>query len=194
VLAVDELAATPRAIEDGRVWLLATSAFLADRPAVPSILGFVVVGLVTLLVAGPRVLWTAAAAGHVLATLVVYAALDAAAYTVSQPDYGTSAVIAAWIGVVAYHIYRRRSVVPALAVCAVAGLVGLLLRPDLDVLDTEHVVALAFGAATAAWLPGRAPVRANLLLARRLLARPHLLPWIGLLRGGLLRLGFRRSG
>jgi hypothetical protein len=194
VLAVADLAATPRAIEDGRVWLLATSAFVADRPQVPSILGFVIVGLAALVGAGPRVLWAAAAAGHVVATLVVYAALDLAAYSVTQPDYGTSAVIAAWIGVVAYHVYRRRSGAAAAAICIVAGLVGLLLRPNLDVLDTEHVVALAFGAATAAWLPGRAPVRANVLLVRRLLARRDLLLRGGLLRGGLLRLGARRSG
>ena len=92
---------------DGREWQLLTSAFVADRPAVPSVVGFTIVGLAALALAGARILWTAAVAGHVLATVVVYAALDAAQVTVSRPDYGTSAIIAAWIGVVACCLWRR---------------------------------------------------------------------------------------
>ena len=65
-------------------------------------------------------------------------------------DYGTSAIIAAWIGVVAYAVWRRGSGAAALALCVVSGLIGWLFRPDLDVLDTEHIVALAIGIALAA--------------------------------------------
>jgi hypothetical protein len=153
VIPLDELAATPRAIEDGRLWLLLTSAAIADRPAIPSIAGLVVVGLAALAMSGQRVFWTAAILGHVLSTVVVYAALDLASYSVATPDFGTSAMIAAWIGVIAYRVRRRGRGVAAPALCVAAALVGWLLRPDLDVLDTEHLVALALGTATAAALP-----------------------------------------
>jgi hypothetical protein len=53
-VSVGSLAASPRAIGDGRVWLLVSSALVADRPAVPSLAGFVLVGLVTLAVCGTR--------------------------------------------------------------------------------------------------------------------------------------------
>ena len=33
----------------------------------------------------------------------------------------------------------------SVGLCLTAGLIGWLFRPDLTVLDTEHVVALAFG-------------------------------------------------
>ncbi|HZR96442.1 MAG TPA: hypothetical protein VFA56_12160 [Gaiellaceae bacterium] len=181
VVALDDLAATPRAIQAGHVWLLATSAFVADRPAVPSIVGFLVVGLAALAVAGGRVLWASAIVGHVFATVVVYALLDAASYSVGRADYGTSAVIAAWIGVVAYHVHRRGRGAAALALCVVAALVGWLFRPDLDILDTEHAVALVFGAATAATLP-----RVTLPRPQRLV--PPLQAWL------LLRVRSARRG
>jgi hypothetical protein len=135
--------------------------------------------------AGARILWTAAAAGHVLATLVVSGALDAAGVTVSRPDNGTSAIIAAWIGVAACCLWRRGAAAAAIGLCLVSALVGWLLRPDLDILDTEHAVALAVGICVALWLPRLRPVQPRLLLARRGL----------LLHDGLLRLGgTRRSG
>ena len=80
-----------------------------------------------------------AAADHGLAT-----------HAMRSADYGTSAIIAAWIGVVAYAVWRRGSGAAALALCVVSGLIGWLFRPDLDVLDTEHIVALAIGIALAA--------------------------------------------
>jgi len=185
IIPLRDLAATPRAVADGNEWLLVTSAFVADRPVVPSIVGLAIVGFLTLALCGPRVLWTAAAAGHLLGTVVVYGVLDAASYAVKWPDYGTSAMIAAWIGVIVYHVWARGSGLTALGLCIVAALVGWLFRPDLDILDTEHAVALAAGIATAAWVPRlRAPqVRATL-------ARGALLLHDGLLRPG----GARRAG
>jgi len=171
VIPLNDVAASPRAIDDGRIWLLLTSAFVADRPAIPSIAGFVVVGLAALAIAGPRVAWTAAILGHVLSTIAVYAALDLASYSVAIPDFGTSAMIAAWIGVIAFHVHRRGRGAAALALCVAAGLVGWLLRPDLDVLDTEHVVALALGAATAALVPRTGPLSIPQLTPRRLRLR-----------------------
>lgn len=179
VVGLHDTAATPRAVAGGREWLLLTSAFVADRPAVPSVLGLVAVGLVALGLCGARVLWTAGIAGHLLATVVVYGALDAAHVTVSRPDYGTSAVIAAWIGAIAYTAHVRGRDRAALSLCVVAALVGWLCRPDLDVLDTEHAVALAVGVAAAAWVP-----RLRAAAARELLARHVLALHAGLLRHG----------
>jgi hypothetical protein len=184
VVSLRDLASTPQGVADGREWQLVTSAFVADRPAVPSVVGFTIVGLAALVLAGARILWTAAAAGHILATVVVYGALDAAGVTVTRPDYGTSAIIAAWIGVVACCLWKRGAGLAALGLCLVSALVGWLLRPDLDILDTEHAVALAVGIGVAVWLPRLRPMQLRVLLARRGL----------LLHDGLLRLGGARRG
>jgi hypothetical protein len=166
VVPLRDLAASPPAVAGGREWLLATSAFVADRPALASIAGLVLVGLAALALAGPRVLWAAAIAGHLVSTVAVYGVLDAAGVTVTRLDYGTSAVIASWIGVIAYRLWVRGSAPAAVGLCAVAALVGWLCRPDLDILDTEHAVALAVGVAVAAWAPRLAAAPARLLLVR----------------------------
>jgi hypothetical protein len=184
-VSLRELASTPQGVTDGREWQLLTSAFVADRPAVPSVIGFTIVGLAALVLAGARTLWAAAVAGHLLATVVVYAALDAAQVTVSRPDYGTSAIIAAWIGVIACCLWRRGAARAAVGFCFVAALVAWFFRPQLDILDSEHAVALAVGIGVAVWLPRLRPVQLRVLLARRGLP----------LHDGLLRLGSaRRSG
>jgi hypothetical protein len=153
-----DLAASERAVGEGRAWLLVTSAFVADRPAVPSIAGLAIVGLAVLVFYGVRLLWAAAALGHVGGTVAVYAGLALAhsadhrfaTHAMGSADYGTSAIIAAWIGVIAYAVWRRGSGAAALALCVLCGLVGWLFRPDIDVLDTEHIVALGIGIALAA--------------------------------------------
>jgi hypothetical protein len=157
-LPLRDIAASERAVGEGRAWLLVTSAFVADRPAVPSIAGLAIVGLAVLAFYGVRLLVAAAALGHVGGTVAVYAALALAhatdprlaAHAMGSADYGTSAIIAAWIGVIAYAVCRRGSGVAALALCVLSGLVGWLFRPDIDVLDTEHIVALGIGIALAA--------------------------------------------
>jgi hypothetical protein len=156
------LAATARSVGDGRLWLLATSAFVADRPAVPSIAGLALVGVVAVCLLGGRTAWTAAALGHLGSALFVYAALDLAVAlhrpgaerASTLPDFGTSAVIASWVGALAAYGWQRREGMRARAMIAAGacacGLIGWLLRPDLTVLDTEHLVAFAVGAALVA--------------------------------------------
>ena len=156
-LPLRDLAASERAVGEGRVWLLVTSAFVADRPAVPSIAGLAIVGFAVLAFCGVRLLLAAAALGHVGGTVVVYAALALAhaadhglgTHAMRSADYGTSAIIASWIGVIAYAVWRRGSGAAALAFCVLSGLIGWLFRPDIDVLDTEHIVALGIGIALA---------------------------------------------
>jgi hypothetical protein len=185
VLPLRDLASTPQGVADGREWQLLTSAFVADRPTVPSVMGFTIVGLAALALVGARILWTAAVAGHLLATVVVYGALDAMHVTVSRLDYGTSAIIAAWIGVIACCLWQRGAARAAVGLCVVAALVGWLCSPALDILDTEHAVALAVGIGVAVWVPRLRAVQLRVFLARQGL----------LLHDGLLRLGIvRRSG
>jgi hypothetical protein len=150
------LAPSPQSFAAGRVWLVATSVLIADRPAAASIAGFLVVGLATLALLGPKVAWLSAALGHVGSALAAYGAImlvraidpDAFAAVYSLVDYGTSAVIAAWLGAIAYRLWARD---PRLSVllCAAAVLVGWLLHPQLTALDAEHLVAALTGVAVA---------------------------------------------
>lgn len=164
-IELSQLAASPKAVADGRLWLLLTSGVVADRPWLPSLLGFAIVGFAALSVASARVVVAAALAGHVVATLVVYGflgvaeAVDAGAFgsLVGRPDIGLSAIIAAWIGVVSQLYWRRRPtrrahVLNALG-CVGCALIGFAFRPDVTVLDSEHLVAFALGAAVAALVP-----------------------------------------
>jgi len=153
VIPLHELAGSPLAVTDGHEWLLVTSAFVADRPVLPSIAGFALVGIAVWLVSGSRVLWVAAFGGQVLATLTVYAALDLTGENVTRADFGTSASIAAWIGALAYRLHLRGSRRLAFGFCVAAALVGWVLRPQLDLLDLEHAVALPIGIAVAACAP-----------------------------------------
>jgi hypothetical protein len=161
LIAVRTLAASPASFADGRVWLLGTSALLADRPAAASLFGFLLVGLAAVHLCGPRIAWTAAAGGHVLSALAVYLAVGlarmadpgAAERVLRLPDYGTSAVIAAWIGAIAYVLWSRGRPAGAVSLVVVAALAGWYFKGSLTVIDTEHAVALAVGAAAMRFLP-----------------------------------------
>jgi hypothetical protein len=160
-LRLDALAATPRAVGDGRLWLLVTSALVADRPVLASLLGFAVVGFAGLLLFDVRSVVAVAAAGHVASTLAVYGAIAAArladpaalASVLDLSDVGQSAIIAAWLGAIsAWGWSRNRPAVVALCVASTA--IGWTLRGSLTALDSEHVVAFALGVALLR-LPGR---------------------------------------
>ena len=169
-LPVRLVAGSPQAFQSGRFWLLGTSVLVADRPAVASIAGFAVVGLAAIALCGARVAWIAGVSGHVLSAALVYAAIvlarldDPTAFhsVFSVADYGTSAVIAAWIGAVAYRLWARDARLLAVSLCAAAGLIGWLFKGALSVLDVEHAVALACGVAA---------MRAASILSTRSVAR-----------------------
>jgi hypothetical protein len=173
-LGLSHLAASPRAVAEGRVWLLFTSGVVADQPWLPSLLGFAIVGFAALSLARARVVVVAALAGQVLATLVVYGFLGVAdtvdhgafANLDSQPDIGLSAIIAAWIGVISAMLWRRYRSRRARALnvlgCLGCALIGFAFRPDLNALDSEHIVAFALGVAVAAgWPEPREPPGAD---------------------------------
>lgn len=160
-LSLSSLAATPQAIGDGKIWLIVTSGLIADRPAVPSLIGFWIVGLAVLIVCSTRVAVGVAVGGHTLSALGIYGVialtrlLDPHAFsTVAQlPDYGLSAMIAAWLGAIARVLWARHPsqlsrLLIALGSLGCAG-VGLALRPDVTFLDSEHLLAYAIGVALA---------------------------------------------
>ncbi len=164
-IGLRSLAASPREIAEGKVWLLVTSGMIADRPWLASLLGFAIVGFAALSVASARVVVLAALAGHVLATLLVYGFLGLARVVhggafhavVNQSDVGLSAIIAAWIGVVAQALWRRhrsrRAHVLIALGCVGCALIGFAFRPNVTVLDTEHIVAFWLGVLIASWAP-----------------------------------------
>ena len=160
LISVGLLASTPSAVGRGRVWLLVTSGLLVDRPALISVLSFALLAAAVLVVCGPRVFWTAAIAGHVLATLLVYVVIavvregDAGLFlgVLRKPDYGVSAVSAAWLAAIATVAWRARARTflgrAAIVVsCLAVALFAYSLRPELTVLSSEHVVAFALGVA-----------------------------------------------
>jgi hypothetical protein len=147
------LAATPQSLAEGRIWLLATSALVADRPALASILGFLVVGMAAVWLCGSRVVWVAAATGHIFSAALVYVGIGlvrlaeprAFESALGLRDFGTSAIIAAWIGAIAYVLWRRGKRLPSVALCVASALVGWYFKGMLTVLDWEHLFALGFG-------------------------------------------------
>lgn len=162
-IGISSLAASPSAIAKEKIWLLVTSGLIADRPWVASLVGFAIVAFAALAVAPVRIVVASALAGHVLATLAVYGALGVAheldhgafASLLHTPDFGLSAIIAAWIGVVAQWYWRRYRSPRAHALtslgCIGCALIGFAFRPDLTALDSEHLVAFAMGVAIATW-------------------------------------------
>jgi hypothetical protein len=102
---------------------------------------------------GPRVAWIAAAAGHVFSAAIVYVGIGlvrlaepgAFQSAVGLRDFGTSAIIAAWIGAIAYWLWARGRRNSAVALCIVSALAGWYCKGSLTVLDWEHLFALGFG-------------------------------------------------
>jgi hypothetical protein len=173
-LSVSTLAASPRAIGDGKLWLIASSGLLADRPAVPSLVGFWIVAVAVLVLCSVRVVVGVAIGGHTISALGAYGLIGLA--RIADPhafssvmhvaDYGLSAIIAAWIGAIARVLWTRYPtrvgrVLIALGSVACAG-IGLAFRPDVTFLDTEHLIAYAIGFVLAG-----PSLRSRLVLPRR---------------------------
>lgn len=175
-LSVSTLAASPRAIGDGKLWLIPSSGLLADRPAIPSLIGFWLVAVAVLLICSVRVVVGVAIAGHTISALSVYGVIGLArladphafASVMHVADYGLSAIIAAWLGAIARVFWARRAtrlhrLLIVLGSIACAG-IGLAFRPDITSLDTEHLLAYAIGVALA-----DSSLKSRLVLPRRTL-------------------------
>jgi hypothetical protein len=186
-LPVASLAATPRAVESGRLWLLVTSGLLASDPWLPSLLGFAIVLAVAVWVLSPTLVAGVATAGQVLSAVAVYAVVYVAraadphafASVIDLDDYGVSTMIAAWIGAVATVGWNRwrtgRGRLGVSAGCLACLAIGLACRPDVDFLDSEHLVAFAIGVTLASSLPRRfsVPLRRSAAIALAALTRTN---------------------
>lgn len=172
IIGLSNLAASPRAVADGRLWLLLSSGAIAANPPLWSLLSFCGLAFLTLALCGPEILLLAAFFGQTCSTLLGYSIIGVARLLdpgtfqplVSAPDYGVSAISAAWLGAVATVAWRRRreSFIRAGVVlaCVMVACVAWFVRGGgLDVLDSEHVFAFAIGVATARAVPPRRPSR-----------------------------------
>ena len=138
--------------------MLVSSGLIVDHPVAVSLLSFAALAVAAFMLAGARAFWLAALLGHVGSTALVYLfiglsrAADPTAWArvVHSPDYGVSAVSAAWLGAIAAVSWRRRLTSRAgrgaIAVgCGAVGLFAYSLRPDVTILSSEHLVAFTFG-------------------------------------------------
>jgi len=156
------LAASPREVADGRLWLLISSGAIAADPLLWSLLSFCGLAFLTFALCGWRILWFAALTGQTFSTLLGYSIIGVARLVepraferlVSAPDYGVSAISAAWLGAVAAVGWRKRGestgrAAIVLGCVAAASLAWFVRGRGLDVLDSEHVFAFAIGVGVA---------------------------------------------
>jgi hypothetical protein len=192
-VSVETLAASPRAFGAGKVWLLVTNASVAQRPVLLSVASFAILAVVTPYLCGSGVFAASAVVGHVGSTLVVYgivgllSALDAGLVrnVVDLPDYGVSAIQAAWIGAIAATVWRRhgarrRNRVLVVAGCLAVTAIAVAVRSDLTLLDVDHVFAFGIGVCFAgggAWLRRASRMRTAASGATVLLAVAFVLMW-----------------
>lgn len=179
IVSADALSASPHRVAHGKVWLLVSNGLLVQRPLALCLFSFVLLIFLTPLVCGTRVFVASAVAGHIGSTLLSYAlvggvfAIDphAVRHVVSYPDYGVSAIQAAWIGAIAATLWRRgqgrgRRALIVAAVLAVSG-IAYSVRSDLTLLDSDHFFAFVIGATFAAGLSRRTSISVR-QLARKL--------------------------
>jgi hypothetical protein len=159
-VSLSSLAASPREVVDGRLWLLVSSGAIAADPLLWSLLSFCCLALLTLAVCGWRILWLAALAGQTVSALLGYSIIGVARLVdpgafqrlVTAPDYGVSAICAAWLGAVAGTGWQKRGesirrAAIVLGCVAAASLAWFVRGRGLDVLDSEHVFAFGIGVA-----------------------------------------------
>ena len=173
VVPLASVAASPREVADGRLWLLVSNGTVAANPLLWSLLSFCILAFLTLALCGGPILWFAAFAGQAFSTVLGYSVIGLARFfepgafqrLVSAPDYGVSAISAAWLGAIAAIGWRKRGESSGRAVivlgCVAAACLAWLVRGrGLDVLDSEHVFAFAIGIGVAIEIPTRGQFRA----------------------------------
>jgi hypothetical protein len=172
VVPLASVAASPREVADGRLWLLVSNGTVAANPLLWSLLSFCILAFLTLALCGGPILWFAAFAGQAFSTVLGYSVIGLARFVepgafqrlVSAPDYGVSAISAAWLGAIAIGWRKRRESIGRAAIvlgCVAAACLAWFVRGrGLDVLDSEHVFAFAIGIGVAIEIPTRGQFRA----------------------------------
>jgi hypothetical protein len=159
-LRVDALASSPHKIEQGKVWFLLTSGLIVQRPVAISLASFIALAGLVLVVCGARLLWIVGVVGHAGSTVLAYGALatvrafDPQSFQslLSHPDYGASAISAAWLGAIAAAGWCQRGrtirgrIAIGLAVLAIAAF-AYMLRGGVNILDSDHVFGFTIGIA-----------------------------------------------
>ncbi|MDQ2700198.1 MAG: hypothetical protein M3Y23_02590 [Actinomycetota bacterium] len=154
-------ASADRVTEDGKVWLLFTSALnvVVELDEVQ----WVLLALTTAAVIhrlGPRVWWLTSVAGHVVSALITYAVIEfavwagsgSAAATARESDYGVSIVLAASLGALTasallggerkaggMDLYDRVALT-----CGLIGLVGMV-AVSFGWYDSQHLIGYVIG-------------------------------------------------
>jgi hypothetical protein len=157
-IGINAIAASPARVAAGNFWSLIVSGLFVQKPLMLSLVAFAALGSLTLLACGGRVLAVAALLGHVCSTLLAYGGLalirafspETFQATWTAPDYGVSAITAAWLGAIACVFWRRSrpgaaGKAPIVLWCLAIAAAGVMIRRHLNVLDSEHAVAFAIG-------------------------------------------------
>jgi enterochelin esterase-like enzyme len=157
--SADAITLTPSLFAQGKLWLLATSAFLVSSDSLAGAwLSLGVLAAAIASVRDPGRFWRAAIAGHVGSTVIVYAGVGmvwaadphAVAGLVDQSDYGISCVCAGAAGALFATTSHHRS--QALRLLYPALLVGWLVGVSATsggLALLEHPIAFVLGWAVA---------------------------------------------
>ncbi len=155
----ERFASSPAEVAEGHLLQLFSSGLVVSGTPLPQLVGLVLAGAFVLLRLGPGAFWRAALAGHVLATLLVYAGVgllwlgdqmlaDEVAFV---PDYGISCVWAGLVGALVGAATRgpeHRHARSLERACVVVLVAAIPLSPGLA--GIEHVVAFLLGGACVA--------------------------------------------
>ncbi len=162
---------TDQVTDDGRVWLLFTSALnvVSTLATVQWILLTAAMAVVVYRL-GPRIWWAVGLAGHLGAAILSYVVIEiaialgsqSANHTAAQADYGISIVLAATLGALTASVlpFRRGADDPMDAADRVAlwlGLIGLagMIAFSFGWYDVQHLIGYLIGFFLAGWLRSR---------------------------------------
>jgi hypothetical protein len=154
-----DLASSPASLATGKVWLLLTSGFVIDGPPLPQILALTALAVLVTRFRGSRTFWTAALAGHVGSTLIVYIVVGLlwwadphlVANAIHNPDYGISCVWAAGLGAITAGSWAspgpptlrsRRITIPLAALLTLTAVTALSTN---EIARSEHLIAFLLG-------------------------------------------------
>jgi hypothetical protein len=179
IVQTRSLASSPESVREGKLWLLFSNGVIVQHPVVLSFVSLVLLAVSAMYICGGPATCLSAIAGHVASTLLAYSLygvvrLSSAHAFVdlgSRPDFGVSAVTAAWLGLVAITAWERRgrTIRGGLAIitsCVAVGLFAWMLRRHVTVIDSDHLFAFAIGASIP-FLRRTASSRTNVAAIRR---------------------------
>ena len=170
-VGADLYSSTDEVTDDGRIWLLVTSALnvVSTLATVQWILLAAAVVFAMFRI-GPRIWWVVAISGHIGAAIISYAIIElaialgsqSANHTAAQADYGVSIILAATLGAITASAlpFRRTADHPrdtgdrAALWIGLVGLAGMLVV-SFGWYDVQHPLGYAIGFLLGGWLLSR---------------------------------------